>query len=187
MILPVVAYGSTVLKQVASDIQADYPDLKVLIDNMFETMYAANGVGLAAPQVGHSIRLFIVDASPFADEEPELQGFKKVFINAKIVEETGDTWTFNEGCLSIPGIREDISRKKNIVVEFLNENFEPEQIVCAGFKARIIQHEYDHIEGKLFTDRISSLRKTLLASKLANISRGQVKVDYRMKFPMARR
>jgi len=187
MILPVVAYGSTVLKQVAAEIQTDYPDLKLLIDNMFETMYAANGVGLAAPQVGHSIRLFIVDASPFADEEPELQGFKKVFINAKIIEETGDTWTFNEGCLSIPGIREDISRKKKLTIEFLNENFEPERIECDGFMARIIQHEYDHIEGKLFTDRISSLRKTLLASKLSNISRGQVKVDYRMKFPMARR
>ena len=187
MILPVVAYGSTVLKQLAAEIQSDYPDLKLLIDNMFETMYAANGVGLAAPQVGHSIRLFIVDASPFADEEPELQGFKKVFINATIMDETGDNWTFNEGWLSIPGIREDITRKKNIVVEFLNENFEPERIECAGYMARIIQHEYDHSEGKLFTDRISSLRKTLLAAKLANISRGQVKVDYRMKFPMARR
>jgi len=187
MILPVVAYGSTVLKQVASDIQADYPDLKKLIDNMFETMYAANGVGLAAPQIGHSIRLFIVDAIPFADEEPELKGFKKVFINAQIIEETGENWTFNEGCLSIPGIREDISRKKNIVIEFLNAAFEPERMECSGYMARIIQHEYDHIEGKLFTDRISSLRKTLLSSKLSNISRGQVKVDYRMKFPMARR
>lgn len=187
MILPIVAYGTPVLKQKASDISTDYPELQQLIGNMFETMYNASGVGLAAPQIGLSIRLFIIDASPFADEEPELKGMKKVFINARITDETGENWSVNEGCLSIPGIREDITRKREIKIRYCDENFEEHELVCSGYLARIIQHEYDHIEGKLFTDRISPLRKTLLTSKLNNISKGSVKVDYRMKFPNFKR
>ena len=187
MNLPIVAYGTPVLKQKASDIATDYPELQQLIGNMFETMYNASGVGLAAPQIGLSIRLFVIDASPFADEEPELKGMKKVFINAQIEEENGENWSVNEGCLSIPGIREDISRKREIKIRYCDEHFEEHELVCSGYLARIIQHEYDHIEGKLFTDRISPLRKTLLTSKLNNISKGSVKVDYRMKFPNFKR
>jgi len=182
MILPVVAYGSTVLKQLAAEIQSDYPDLKLLIDNMFETMYAANGVGLAAPQVGHSIRLFIVDASPFADEEPELQGFKKVFINAKIIDETGDNWTFNEGCLSIPDVREDVFRHDTITIEYMDEDFNKKTEVYDGLIARVIQHEYDHIEGILFTDHLSILKKKLIGKKLQNIMDGKARPDYKMKY-----
>lgn len=187
MILPIVAFGTPVLKQKAQDISADYPNLNDLISNMFQTMYNANGVGLAAPQVGLSIRLFIVDATPFADEEPHLKGVKKTFINAKIIEETGETWPFNEGCLSIPGIREDVIRHREILIRYQDENFNFCEERISGILARVIQHEYDHIEGVLFTDRLSTLRKTLLKSKLSNISRGQVKIDYRMKFPMLRK
>jgi peptide deformylase len=187
MILPIVAFGNPVLKQKAQEISADYPNLNDLISNMFQTMYTANGVGLAAPQVGLSIRLFVIDATPFADEEPLLKGYKKAFINAQIIEETGDTWSFNEGCLSIPGIREDVIRQKEILIRYQDENFNTVEEKISGILARVIQHEYDHIEGVLFTDRISTLRKTLLRSKLSNISRGQVKVDYRMKFPMLRK
>jgi peptide deformylase len=187
MILPIVAYGTPVLKQKATEISADYPALNELIGNMFETMYKANGVGLAAPQIGLPIRVFIIDASPFSDEEPELKGMKKVFINAQIIEENGDNWSVNEGCLSIPGIREDISRKREIKMRYVDENFVEQELECKGYLARIILHEYDHIEGKLFTDRISPLRKTLLSSKLNNISKGSVKVDYRMKFPQFKR
>ena len=187
MILPIVAFGNPVLKQKAQEISADYPNLNDLISNMFQTMYTANGVGLAAPQVGLSIRLFVIDATPFADEEPLLKGYKKAFINAQIIEETGDNWSFNEGCLSIPGIREDVIRQKEILIRYQDENFNTVEEKISGILARVIQHEYDHIEGVLFTDRISTLRKTLLRSKLSNISRGQVKVDYRMKFPMLRK
>jgi peptide deformylase len=187
MILPIVAFGNPVLKQKAQEISADYPHLNDLISNMFQTMYTANGVGLAAPQVGLSIRLFVIDATPFADEEPLLKGYKKAFINAQIIEETGDTWSFNEGCLSIPGIREDVIRQKEILIRYQDENFNTVEEKISGILARVIQHEYDHIEGILFTDRISTLRKTLLRSKLSNITRGQVKVDYRMKFPMLRK
>jgi peptide deformylase len=187
MILPIVAYGTPVLKQKAPAIDASYPELPALISNMFETMYKANGVGLAAPQVGLSIRLFVIDASPFDEDEPELKGFKKAFINAEILEERDEAWPFNEGCLSIPGIREDVMRKKTIRMRYQNEQFETFEEEFTGILARIIQHEYDHIDGILFTDRISTLRKTLLKSKLNNISRGQVNVDYRMKFPMLRK
>ena len=187
MILPIVAFGNPVLKQKAQEISADYPHLNDLISNMFQTMYTANGVGLAAPQVGLSIRLFVIDATPFADEEPLLKGYTKAFINAQIIEETGDTWSFNEGCLSIPGIREDVIRQKEILIRYQDENFNTVEEKISGILARVIQHEYDHIEGILFTDRISTLRKTLLRSKLSNITRGQVKVDYRMKFPMLRK
>jgi peptide deformylase len=188
MILPIVAYGDPVLKKVAADIDADYPSLGELIANMYETMYNAKGVGLAAPQIGKSIRLFIVDGAPFAEdaeteEEEALGQFKEVFINAKIESEEGTEWKFNEGCLSIPKIREDVLRKPNIRIRYLDAKFKEHVKEFQGIAARIIQHEYDHIEGKLFTDRISPLRKRLLQGKLSDISRGRVDVDYRMKFP----
>ena len=184
MILPIVAYGDPVLKKVAKEIDKDYPKLKELIANMFDTMDNAHGVGLAAPQVGKSIRLFIVDASPFEDKEPELKDFVQVFINPILVEETGEEWSFNEGCLSIPGIREDILRKPTIVVQYYDENWEYYEEEFTGLAARVIQHEYDHIEGKLFTDKLNSFKKTLIRGKLNDISKGKVDVDYGMKFPV---
>lgn len=192
MILPVVAFGDTVLRKAGKEIDKDYPELRELIDNMFETMYAASGVGLAAPQIGKSIRLFIVDASPFAEKEDEedriaehehLKGFKKIFINAKLIEEEGKEWKFNEGCLSIPTIREDVMRMPKIRIQYLDENFKKMEEAYDGIAARIIQHEYDHIEGKLFTDRINPLRKRLLKNKLNDISKGRVEVKYKMRFP----
>ena len=183
MILPIVAYGDPVLKKEAEEINKDYPFLEELIDNMFETMYEAEGVGLAAPQIGKSIRLFIVDASPFEEEEPKLKGFKKVFINPIIVEEEGEEWNFNEGCLSIPGIREDVKRQPQITIEYYNEKFDLIEETYKGIAARVIQHEYDHIEGVLFTDLINPLKRRLLKGRLNNISKGNVKVPYRMKFP----
>ncbi len=187
MILPIVAYGTPVLKQKGAFIDAEHPGLAELIANMFETMYNAPGVGLAAPQVGVSIRLFVLDASPFADEHPELEGVKKVFINAEIIEDSGEEWKFNEGCLSIPHIREDVERKPVIRLRYQDENFNSFEETFDGILARIIQHEYDHIDGILFTDRLSQLRRTLLRGKLQEISKGKVKVDYRMKFPQFRR
>jgi peptide deformylase len=187
MKLPIVAYGDPVLKKKAIEIEQDYESLSDLIDNMFETMYAANGVGLAAPQVGLAIRLFIVDASPFADEDEQLKSFKKVFINPEIVEEKGTKWTFNEGCLSIPDIREDVIRHPNIIINYLDQNFTPQSTSFSGLAARVIQHEYDHIEGKLFTDRLNPLRKTMLKSRLDAISKGLIKVDYKMKFPFSKK
>lgn len=190
MILPIVAYGDPVLKKVGVDINKEYPKLDILLENMFETMYNASGVGLAAPQIGLAIRLFIVDATPFADDEDLteaeqklLEGFKRVFINAKITKEEGDEWVFNEGCLSIPDVREDVFRKSTITMEYLDENFEPHTEVFDGLVARVIQHEYDHIEGVLFTDKLSSLKKRLIKGKLGNISKGKIDVDYRMRFP----
>jgi len=188
MILPIVAYGDPVLKKVGKEIEKDYPNLEKLIADMFETMYNAKGVGLAAPQVGKSIRLFIVDASPFSEdpeteEEAALKDFKKVFINAQITAEEGTEWKFNEGCLSIPKIREDISRKPKISITYLDENFKSHKDTFEGIAARIIQHEYDHIEGKLFTDRINPIRRRLLNGKLNDITKGNVDVDYKMRFP----
>lgn len=190
MILPIIAYGDPVLKKTGTVITKDYPNLDVLLENMFETMYNAYGVGLAAPQVGLPIRLFLVDTSPFADDENlseveqnELKDFKRVFINAKIVKEEGDEWAFNEGCLSIPDVREDVFRKPKITVEYVDENFKSHTEVFDGLIARVIQHEYDHIEGILFTDKLSSLKKRLIKGKLNNISKGKIKVDYRMRFP----
>ena len=190
MILPIVAYGDPVLKKVANKIDKDYPNLSELIENMYETMYNAYGVGLAAPQIGLSIRLFLVDASPFADDEEltedereSLKDFKKTFINAKILEEEGDEWVFNEGCLSIPDIREDVFRKPKLTIQYQDENFNTYTETYDGLIARVIQHEYDHIEGILFTDKLSSLKKRLIKGKLNNISQGKIKVDYRMKFP----
>lgn len=183
MILPIVAYGDPVLKKEAEEIEEDYPNLKKLIEDMFETMYKAEGVGLAAPQIGKSIRLFVVDASPFEEDEPALKDFKKVFINPIIIEEEGKEWAFSEGCLSIPGIREDVLRKPDITIEYYDEDFQLKEERFDGLAARVIQHEYDHIEGILFTDKINPLKKRLLKGRLNNISKGNVKVPYRMKFP----
>jgi peptide deformylase len=188
MILPIVAYGNPVLKKVAGDITQDYPGLEELIDNMFETMYEAQGVGLAAPQIGKSIRLFIVDASPFGEDEedPEavkVKDFKEVFINARIVEREGEPWIFQEGCLSIPTIREDVSREDTITIEYYDRNWEFHRKEFDGYAARIIQHEYDHIEGILFTDHLNPLKRRLLKGKLNNISKGEVDVNYAMRFP----
>ncbi len=187
MKLPIVAYGDPVLKKVAVDIEESYPNLNVLIENMFETMYHASGVGLAAPQIGLAIRLFVIDAAPFSDDEEHLKDFKKVFINAKIIEETGEKWVFNEGCLSIPDIRENVSRNADLLLSYYDENFKHHEEKFSGMAARVIQHEYDHIEGKLFTDRINQLRKTMLKGKLEAISKGRVKVDYKMKFPAVKK
>lgn len=190
MIVPIVAYGDPILKKKAKEIDPDFPGLDELLDNMWETMYAANGVGLAAPQIGESIRLFIVDAAPFAeddslsDEEQEfLKNFKKTFINPQIKNEEGDEWAFNEGCLSIPDIREDIFRKPKISIEYYDKNFQKHEGHFSGLAARVIQHEYDHIEGILFTDKLSGLKKRLIKRKLENISKGNVSIDYRMRFP----
>lgn len=190
MILPVVAYGDPVLRKICTEIDKDYPNLSELIENMNETMHNANGVGLAAPQIGKTIRLFIADASPFAesdeleDEERDfLKGFKRVFINPKIIIEKGEEWAFSEGCLSIPNINEDVFRKEIIDIEYFDENFKRKTETLNGLAARIFQHEFDHIEGILFTDKLSSLKKRLLKKKLENISKGKIDVNYRMKFP----
>ena len=194
MILPVVAYGDPVLRKVAVDIDKDYPKLDELITNMKETMYNASGVGLAAPQIGKSIRLFLIDASPFAEDEDlsekdrtALKDFNKVFINAKILEEEGDEWAFNEGCLSIPDVREDVFRKPKVTIEYQDEDFNTHTEVLEGLAARVFQHEYDHIEGVLFTDKLSSLKKRLIKKKLENISKGKINSDYRMRFPNAKK
>lgn len=179
MKLPIIAYGDPVLKKVCAPIDETYPDLQQLIANMFETMYNASGVGLAAPQVGLPIRLFIVDTRGDEDEE----AYKKVFINAQILEESGEPWSFNEGCLSIPEVREDIVRKPNIVISYYDENWKLHKEKVTGFPARVIQHEYDHIEGKLFTDKLSLLRKQLLKSKLDSISKGNISTEYKMRYP----
>ena len=184
MILPIVAYGHPTLKKVAKEIEADYKGLDELIANMFETMYTSEGVGLAAPQVNKGIRLFIVDASPFADQYPETVDFKKVFINPYILEESGEEWSFNEGCLSVPTVREDILRKPNITIEYHDRDFNLIEEKYDGVMGRIIQHEYDHIEGTIFVDRVNPLRKMLLKRKLNDISSGNIDVNYRMIFPL---
>ncbi|PCI35314.1 MAG: peptide deformylase [Flavobacteriaceae bacterium] len=194
MVLPIIAYGDPVLRKVGVDIDTDYEGLETLLINMKETMENAHGVGLAAPQIGRVIRLFLVDASPFAEddeldqkERDFLATFKKTFINAKITKEEGESWAFSEGCLSIPNIREDVFRQEKITIQYLDENFEEHTEVLDGLAARIVQHEYDHIEGILFTDKVSSLKKRLLKKKLENISKGKIDVDYRMKFPLLKR
>jgi peptide deformylase len=190
MILPIVAYGDAVLKKKAKEIDKDYPKLNELIENMYETMYGAYGVGLAAPQVGLPIRLFLVDTEPFSDDEDlsekdreQMKNFKKTFINAQILEEEGDEWAFNEGCLSIPDVREDVFRKPKIKIQYQDENFETHVEEYDGLIARVIQHEYDHIEGILFTDKLSSFKKRLIKGKLTNISKGKIRIDYKMRFP----
>ena len=192
MILPIVAYGSPILKKEAEEIDENYEGLDQLIADMFETMYEASGVGLAAPQIDRSIRLFVVDASPFAEveegEEPDpmakgLENFKKVFINPIIEEESGEEWAFAEGCLSIPKIREEVMRKPKIKISYYDQQWNFHEEEYDGYAARIIQHEYDHIEGVLFTDHLSPLKRRMLKKKLANISKGEVEAAYRMKFP----
>ncbi|MDO9187967.1 MAG: peptide deformylase [Bacteroidia bacterium] len=197
MILPVIAYGDPVLRKIGEEITKDYPGLQDTIANMFETMHNALGVGLAAPQIGKSIRLFVIETKPFTEREendededefsPEereqLANFRKVFINAKVIEEEGKEWVFNEGCLSIPKIREDVLRKPKIHIQYYDENFNFFDETYEGLAARVIQHEFDHIEGKLFTDRISPLRRRLLQGKLTDISKGKVKIGYKMRFP----
>lgn len=189
MIVPIVGYGDPVLRKACTEITQAYPELDQIIENMFDTMDNAYGVGLAAPQVGLPIRLFVVDCSPFAEDEDlskeeqeKLKDFKRVFINAKITKEEGEEWAFNEGCLSIPGVREDVYRKPIITIEYVDENFTSHTEIIDGYAARVIQHEYDHIEGILFTDKISSLKKKLNGKRLQNIMDGKVHPDYKMKF-----
>jgi peptide deformylase len=189
MILPIIAYGHPVLKRKAEVINKDYPKLKELIENMFETMYNASGVGIAAPQIGLSIRLFIVDTNPFAEDDSlsdndrnQLKSFKKIFINPVIIDEKGDEWSFEEGCLSIPNIRECVLRQKQITIQYHDENFNKHTDSFDGLLARVIQHEYDHIEGVLFTDKLSSFKKQLLKKKLLKISSGKLSFDYEMKY-----
>jgi len=186
----ILAYGHPLLRKIAKDIQPDEPGLQKLIDDMFEAMYESNGVGLAAPQIGKSIRLFVIDAEPFTDldeditpEEKERLKGQRVFINAQIIEETGQEKEFTEGCLSIPGINENVKRKEKIKITYLDRDFKPHTEEIDGILARVIQHEYDHLEGKLFTDHLSAFKKRLLKRKLENISKGKVNVDYKMKFP----
>lgn len=191
MILPIVAYGTPVLRTVAKEITADYPNLEKLIADMWETLYASNGVGLAAPQINKDIRLFVVDSIQlFANQEddekgkyPDEPGFKKVFINATIKTLDGEPWTYSEGCLSIPKIREDVMRPEIVTIEYDDESFNHQTETYNGITARIIQHEYDHIEGKLFIDYIKPFRKKLLKGKLSDITKGKIKVDYKMAFP----
>ena len=183
MILPIVAFGASILRKKCVEVTQDFPDLDILIENMWETMYAAHGVGLAAPQINKGIRLFLIDTSPFfEDEESETEAVKIVFINPVITSETGDEWLFNEGCLSIPDIREDICRKSLITIEYLDEKFEKHIQKYDGVIARVIMHEYDHIDGILFTDKLSSLRKRMIKGKLMDISKGKVDVSYKMRF-----
>ena len=190
MILPIIAYGDPLLKKESDEITADYPSLDLLIDNMFETMYQAKGVGLAAPQVGLNIRLFVVDGAPFADEEGEepdpravgMESFKKVFMNPVIEEESGEVWAFQEGCLSIPKLRENVLRKSDILLSYYDEHWVFHEERFSGYAARIIQHEYDHIEGILFTDRLNPLKKKLVQKKLKQIAEGLVTTDYKLKF-----
>jgi peptide deformylase len=189
MIVPIFGYGEPVLRKIGEDLSPDFPNLQEIIANMYDTMYNAYGVGLAAPQIGLAIRLFVVDMEPFSDsedltieEKEQLKGFKSTFINAKMLVEEGDEWGFNEGCLSIPDVREDVYRNEKITIEYYDENFNKKTEVFDGLIARVIQHEYDHIEGILFTDKISSLKKTLIKKKLQNIMEGKARPDYKMKF-----
>lgn len=187
MILPIVAYGDPVLKTRALPVEKDDPGLTALIENMWETMYRAQGVGLAAPQVGLSKRIFVIDATPFIEDDAGLKDFKKVFLNPEILEESGQEWVFNEGCLSFPDLREDISRKPDIRISYYDEQFNQHEETFTGLAARIIQHEYDHIEGVVMVDRISPLKKTLIRKRLSNISKGLVDAGYLMKFPLKKR
>ncbi len=190
MILPIVAYGAPVLRKVCKDITPDYPNLDKLIEDMWETMYSSNGVGLAAPQINRDIRLFLVDSSQiFKNQEEEDKGkysdepgIKEVFINARIREFTGNDWLYNEGCLSIPKIREDISRPEEVTIEYLDDDFTPKSATFVGISARIVQHEYDHIEGRLFIDYLKPLRKKMLRGKLNDISNGKLRMDYKMMY-----
>jgi len=182
MILPVFAFGQPVLKKRATDINKDYEGLESLISNMWETMYAAHGVGIAAPQIGVSIRLFIIDSIQIMEEEKKAEGIKKVFINAQIIEETGELWSYEEGCLSIPNIRGDVERQQKVRIQYLDENFEKHDEIYEGINARVIQHEYDHIEGVLFVEKLKPLKKKLIQRKLNDIKTGKATADYKIKF-----
>jgi peptide deformylase len=191
MILPIVAYGAPILRTVSKDITPDYPDLQKLLADMWETLYASSGVGLAAPQINRDIRLFLVDSTQVFDHQdddekgryPDEPGIKQVFINAHVKTLNGEEWAYNEGCLSIPKIREDIVRNETVTLEYVDENFQPHTTTFRGITARIILHEYDHIEGKLFIDYLKPLKRKLLKGKLDDISKGKIKVDYKMVFP----
>ncbi len=182
MILPIFAYGQPVLKKLANEIGEDYPNLKTLLANMWDTMYNAHGVGLAAPQIGLDIRLFMVDTVQVLDEDKPGEGIKMVFINAKILDETGEEWSYEEGCLSIPYVRGDVSRMEQITIEFFDENFKKHTKTYNGLNARVIQHEYDHIEGILFIEKLKPLKKKLIQKKLENIKKGNIQAEYKIKF-----
>jgi len=181
MIYPVYIYGSSVLRKVAQDITPDYPNLKQLLSDMFDTMYQSDGVGLAAPQIGLSIRVFVVDGAPFAEDDPNLKDFKKAFINAHIVERFDEKVRYSEGCLSIPTIHEEVERESKVRIRYVDENFQPHEDVFEGTAARIVQHEYDHLDGIMFVDRLSPIRRQLLKSKLMAISKGKFSADYKYK------
>ncbi len=181
MIYPIVVYGSALLRKKSQDIDANYPQLKQLIDDMFETMYESDGVGLAAPQIGKLIRLFVIDAEAMAEDDPDLEGFKKVFINARIVDQEGEPWGFTEGCLSLPNIREDVYRPEKVRIRYLDENFVEHEEVYGGIKARIVQHEYDHLDGILFIDKIAPLKKKLIKGRLNDIAKGKAKASYKTR------
>lgn len=181
MIYPIYVFGQPVLRKVAEDIDKDYPKLQEFIENMFETMYKSDGVGLAAPQVGKSIRLFVIDGEHFSKDDPSMAGFRRTFINAQIYERTGSDSVFNEGCLSLPGIREDITRKSVIKMKYYDENFNFHDETFEGLQARVIQHEYDHTDGKLFIDHVNPLKRKLLKRRLNDISKGIVDIEYKIK------
>ncbi len=183
MILPIYVYGHPVLRKISKNIDKNYEGLDTLIENMWHTMYETDGVGIAAPQIGKNIRLFVIDASPFAELDPNAEGFKKVFINAEIIERNGEKWEMTEGCLSVPNIHEYISREERIIIRYMDENFVEYEEEYDGHIARVIQHEYDHLDGKLFIDHLSSLKKRLLKSKLTAISKGKAKFSYRVITP----
>lgn len=187
MILPILAYGDPLLKRMAEEVQPDFEGLQDLIANMYETMYNAKGVGIAAPQVGVSMQIFVVDGAPFSDEDAATADFKRVFINPVILKESGEEWHFGEGCLSIPGIREDVLRPPEIVIEYRDEDWNIKKEQLNGLPARIVQHEYDHLRGVLFTDKLSPLKRKLLKRRLSEISKGDVDVEYRMRFPDRKR
>lgn len=189
MILPIIGYGDPVLRKVCEPISPDYPNLRQVVADMYETMYNAYGVGLAAPQVGLPVRIFVIDTKPFgededlsAEEQNQLKSFRRTFINAQMIKEEGEEWGFNEGCLSIPEVREDVYRNEKITIEYYDEDFNKHTDVFDGLIARVIQHEYDHTEGILFTDKISSLKKQLIKKKLQNIMDGKARPDYKMRF-----
>jgi peptide deformylase len=187
MILPILSYGQPLLRKISTPIDKDYPNLNQLIEDMFETMYSSKGVGLAAPQVGLSIRLIVIDTSPFDEDYPDGKDFKRILINPQILEFSGNDWTFNEGCLSVPDLREDVIRKEKILIEYYDENFTYHKAEYDGIRSRVIQHEYDHLEGVLFVDKVSSLKKMLIKRRLSDITKGIVTHNYKMIFPVQKK
>ena len=181
MVYPIVVYGSPLLRRRAVEIKKDYKDLKKLIDDMYETMYKSDGIGLAAPQIGKSVRIFVIDGTDLEEDDPSMADFRKIFINPEIVDETGEEWVYSEGCLSLPKIREDVERKSKITIQYYDENWEFHEEEYDGLKARIIQHEYDHLDGVLFIDYLTPLKKRLLKGKLNDITKLKVDVEYKIK------